>query len=211
VAAGAGEIRKRIEAAGADPRSITIIAVTKTFDAATARSAIGAGFDQLGENYAAELLDKAAQLADSAVDWHYLGAIQTNKVGRLAPVTTCFQGLARLREAHAIATRKPGARVMVQVELTGLSGRNGCAPAEVPALVERAQAMGLAVDGLMTVAPIEPDRARQAFRRVRELADDLGLVERSMGMSDDLEIAIEEGSTMLRLGRALFGSRETRT
>ena len=96
---------------------------------------------------------------------------------------------------------------MVQVELTGLPGRNGVAPEEVQSLVERAQTLGLEVAGLMTVAPQEPDRARVAFRKVREMKEDLGLAEASMGMSDDLEIAVEEGSTMIRVGRGLFGAR----
>jgi len=200
-------LESRIAAAGGDPSSITIVAVTKSFGIETVRAALAAGMTTLGENYAAELIEKAAVISNDDISWHYLGAIQTNKVGRLAQVTSCFEGLAREREAEAIALRRPGATVMVQVELTGLPGRNGVAIQEVQSLVERAQALGLEVAGLMTVAPQEPERAREAFRKVREMKEDLGLSEASMGMSDDLEIAVEEGSTMIRVGRGLFGVR----
>lgn len=169
-----------------------------------------AGLRDFGENYAAELQKKATEFSPEGVRWHFLGAIQTNKVGRLVRVTSCFQGLARVKEAEAIASRRPGAAVMVQMELTGLSQRNGATQKETPGLVAKARELGLEVWGLMTVAPQEPDDARRAFRRLREMADDLGVPERSMGMTDDLEIAVEEGSTMIRVGRALFGHREVK-
>jgi uncharacterized pyridoxal phosphate-containing UPF0001 family protein len=207
----ASEIRRRIAQAGGDPERVTIVAVTKTFGPETARAALAAGLHTLGENYAAELIEKAGALEGEAVSWHYLGAIQTNKVGRLARVTTVFESLAREREAEAIALRKPAAKVMVQVDLTGLPGRNGAGLDEVETIVSRASALGLSVEGLMTVAPVDPTAARAAFRAVRSLASDLGLAECSMGMTDDLEIAVEEGSTMIRVGRALFGARSTST
>jgi hypothetical protein len=211
VAAAAEGLRRRIEAAGGDPGRIRIVAVTKTFSVAHARAALDAGLHDLGENYAAELVEKAAALDDPRARWHFLGAIQTNKLARLAPVTWCFQGLARAKEAEALAQRSPGSRVMVQVDVTGAEGRNGAAPEEVPSLVESARSLGLEVGGIMTVAPQDADAARRCFRRATELADELGLEERSMGMTDDLEIAVEEGSTMLRIGRALFGGRPART
>jgi uncharacterized pyridoxal phosphate-containing UPF0001 family protein len=115
--------------------------------------------------------------------------------------------VARLAEGERIARYKPGAEVLVQVDCSGLPGRNGCAPDEVPALVRGLTSAGLQVSGLMTVAPQEHVGAEAAFRTVRDLADDLGLPERSMGMSDDLEAAVAAGSTMVRIGRALFGER----
>jgi pyridoxal phosphate enzyme (YggS family) len=204
------DVRRRIEHAGGDPDTLTVLAVSKTFAAADVTTALEAGLRVFGENYAAELLEKAAALAGTEASWHYLGAIQTNKVAHLAPVTTCFQGLSRGREASEIARRAPGAQVMVQVDFTGRAGRGGVAPEEVAALVEDARALELEVRGLMTVAPQGVDEARVAFARVRALADELELVERSMGMSDDLELAVAEGSTMIRIGRALFGPREAR-
>ena len=207
IAEAADGIRQRIASAGVDPDRVAILAVTKTFPAEVASAAIDAGFSMLGENYAAELVDKAQHLGDRAVSWHYLGAIQTNKVARLAPVTSCFQGLSRVKEAAAIARHRPGAGVMVQVDLTGRPERGGVPPGEVEALVLAAQQLGLDVRGLMTVAPDDPGAARLAFREVVRLADGLGLDERSMGMTGDLEIAVEEGATMVRIGRALFGAR----
>jgi hypothetical protein len=100
---------------------------------------------------------------------------------------------------------------MVQIDFTGQAGRGGVQPAEVADLVIGGRLLGLDVCGLMTVAPIDPVAARASFRRLREMADDLGVAERSMGMTDDLEIAVEEGSTMVRVGRALFGGRPNGT
>ena len=200
-------IEARIARVSDDPASVSILAVSKTFGPEAVRAGVGAGLRCFGENYAAELVDKAEELRDLDLAWHYLGAIQTNKIARLAPITTCFQSVSRRKEAAGIAARRPGAQIMIQVELTGLPGRNGCLPAEVDSLVAEARAMELDVTGLMTVAPVEPDAARQAFRQITHIADDLGLKERSMGMTDDLELAVEEGSTMVRIGRALFGAR----
>ena len=204
-------LRDRIRSAGGDDDAITVVAVTKTFGLDAVHAAHAVGLRDFGENYAGELQTKALAFSPPEVRWHFLGAIQTNKVGRLVQVTTCFQGLARVKEAEAIAQRRPGAAVMIQMELTGLPGRNGASQRATPELVGRARALDLEVWGLMTVAPPEPLAARRAFRRLREMADDLGVPERSMGMTDDLEIAVEEGSTMVRVGRALFGAREVRT
>jgi pyridoxal phosphate enzyme (YggS family) len=204
-------IKERIEHAGGDPERITILAVSKTFDASCVEAACDVGLRRFGENYAAELVAKAAVVDRSGLEWHFLGAIQTNKLARLAPVTACYQGVARAKELQALARRAPEAGVMVEVELTGLPGRHGVPPAETAGLVALARALGLPIRGLMTVAPRDPTAARAAFRELGRLADQLDLPERSMGMSDDLELAVEEGSTMLRIGRALFGPRELQT
>jgi hypothetical protein len=141
------------------------------------------------------------------VRWHFLGAIQRNKVARLAPVVGVWQSVSRVEEGARIARFAPGATVLVEVETTGLSGRNGCSPEEVRTLVPRLREDGLDVRGLMTVAAPGPDAADLAFGTVRSLADELGLEERSMGMTDDLEAAVRAGATMVRIGRALFGER----
>ena len=202
------DLRDRIVAAGGDRERVRVVGVTKTFDADVARAAFAAGLDHLGENYAGELVAKAAALSDLDISWHYLGALQTNKVGRLAPLVHCFESTARERELSVVATRAPGARVLIQVDLTGQPQRNGADPGDVAMLVERGRALGLDVAGLMTVALADPDHARTAFRRLKDMANDLGLSECSMGMTDDLEIAVQEGSTEIRVGRALFGHRE---
>ena len=215
VVAGLARVRARIAGAGGDPDKVRVVAVTKGFGPEAVAAAREAGVVDVGENYAQELLAKDGALRGSGdretgVRWHFLGAIQRNKVATLAPVVSCWQSVARAVEGEAITRRRPGAAVLVEVDTTGAPGRNGCALEGVPALVADLRAARLEVDGLMTVAPLDPDAARAAFRLVRSLADDLGLVERSMGMSDDLELAVAEGATMVRVGRALFGDRPAR-
>ena len=208
-------IRRRIASAAPDPDRVTLLAVTKGFGPEAVQTALAAGLVAVGENYADELVAKAAALAGGpgpAPVWHYLGAIQRNKVPRLAPVVACWQGLGRIEEGRAIARRRPGAQVLVQVDVAGLPGRGGVPPAEVPDLVADLRTEELDVAGLMAVGPPgAPEDARPGFREVARLADALDLRIRSMGMTDDLEVALEEGSTMVRLGRALFGDRPART
>jgi PLP dependent protein len=203
-------VRQRIVDAGGDPFRVRIVAVTKGFGADAVAAAREAGLLDLGENYAAELLAKAEGPVADGVRWHFLGAIQRNKVAQLAPVVGLWQSVAREQEGERIARFAPGAPVLVQVDVTGLPGRNGCAPAAAGELVARLREHGLDVAGLMTVAAPGAAAARQAFTVVGRLADELGLEERSMGMSDDLEAAVAMGSTMLRVGRALFGARPAR-
>jgi hypothetical protein len=207
VRAALEEVRDRISAAGGDAERLRVLAVTKGFGADAIEAALGAGLRDVGENYAAELADKWHATEGGGATWHFVGAIQRNKVARLAPLVDCWQSVSRLEEGAEIARRRPGADVLVQVALRDAPGRNGVVPERVPALVAALGDLGLAVRGLMTVAPREPAAAREAFGAVRRLADDLGLAERSMGMSEDLEAAVAEGSTMVRIGRALFGPR----
>ncbi len=212
VAARVARARQRIADVAPDPGRVTLVAVTKGFGADAVRAAVAAGVPDVGENYGQELVAKATDpdVAAIGLRWHLLGAIQRNKVARLSPHVACWQSVARPEEARAIARHSPGARMLVQVETTGLAGRNGCRPGDVAGVVEAASLAGLDVVGLMTVAPPGPDVARAAFAVVARLADDLGLPERSMGMSDDFEIALEAGSTIVRLGRSLFGERPPR-
>jgi uncharacterized pyridoxal phosphate-containing UPF0001 family protein len=193
---------------------VRIVAVTKGFGADAVRAARSAGLEDIGENYANELVAKAAEVeadaSSSALRWHFLGAIQRNKVARLAPIVGLWQSVARAEEGERIARFAPGATVLVEIDSTGVAGRNGCPPDEVRALVTRLRDTGLDVRGLMTVAGPGPAAAQSAFETVRQLADELGLEERSMGMSDDLDAAVRAGTTMVRLGRALFGERPAR-
>jgi PLP dependent protein len=204
-------VRLRIERAGGDPSTIRVVAVTKGFGPEAVLAARDAGLYDIGENYANELVAKAAALKGAASSpptrWHFLGAIQRNKVARLAPIVGVWQSVSRAEEGERIARFAPGAAVLVEVDTTGLPGRNGCPPDAVPALVLRLRDEGLEVGGLMTVAPPDPDAARSAFESVRSLADELGLPERSMGMTDDLEAAVRAGTTTVRIGRGLFGVR----
>lgn len=223
------ELRARIVASGRDPGDVTIVAVTKGFGPAVVAVALEAGLVDLGENYAAELLTKAAVFAPGRAGapgprggrgdpsatgparWHYLGAVQRRRVRHLAPVVAVWHGVARVVEAEAIAAAAPGAAVFVQVDTSGIPGRNGCVPAEVEPVVDASRRAGLDVRGLMVVAPPgPPEVARGSFRLVAALAREFGLSELSMGMSGDVDVALEEGATTLRVGRALFGERPPR-
>jgi PLP dependent protein len=206
VARGLAAVRLRIERAGGDPDRVRVIGVTKGFGPDAVTAAWAAGLRELGENYAPELVAKAHG-APAGTVWHFLGAVQRNKVAQLAPLVGLWESIARPEEGARVARFAPGAAVLVQVDTTGLPGRNGCAPDAVPGLVARLREQGLDVRGLMTVAAPGEDAARSAFASVARLADGLGLEERSMGMTADLEAAVAAGSTMVRVGRALFGER----
>jgi len=215
IRANAERVRDRIASAGGDPASIRLVAVTKAHPATTVRAALDAGLVDVGENYAQELVAKASEVeAEVEVEveveprWHFIGQLQRNKVRQIAPVVHLWQSVDRLRLGEEIARRQPGAAVLVQVNLTDDQGRGGTRPGLTAGLVEGLRDLGLDVRGLMAVAP-EGDEAmaRAGFRVVRELADRLSLVERSIGMSEDFEAAVKEGSTMVRIGSALFGAR----
>jgi hypothetical protein len=201
-------VRGRIEAGGGDPDRVRVVAVTKGFGPEHVEAALAAGVADVGENYAAELLAKRAAVPDPRLRWHFLGAVQRNKVARLAPVVSWWHGITRVEEGTAVARRRPEATVLVEVDVTGLPGRRGCPPGELPGLVRALGDQGVVVAGLMAVgSPGGDERTRDGFRLLRRLADDLELPERSMGMSDDLELAAAEGSTLVRVGRSLFGER----
>jgi uncharacterized pyridoxal phosphate-containing UPF0001 family protein len=198
-------IRQRIAQAGGDADAVRVVGVTKGFGPDAVAVARAVGLTDIGENYSQELLGKAPGPAGTS--WHFLGTVQRNKVPSLAPVVALWQSVARLAEGERIARYAPGAAVLVQVDCSGLPGRNGCGVAEAPALVEALSHCDLQVRGVMTVAPPDPDEAARTFGLVGRLADSLELPVRSMGMSDDLELAVAAGSTMVRIGRALFGER----
>lgn len=208
VAARLAAVRARIAAAGGDPERVRVVAVTKGLGVDAVRAAVAAGIADVGENYAGELAAKMAGAGDLPVRWHFLGHVQRNKVRRIAAGVHLWQGLDRVAAGEEIARRRPGAAVLVQVNLTGAPGRNGCAWDDAPGLVEALAGLGLKVRGVMGVGPEgDPEAARPLFRRLAELAAALGLVEVSMGMSADLEVAVQEGATMVRVGSALFGPR----
>jgi pyridoxal phosphate enzyme (YggS family) len=198
------EVRRRIEGAGGDPKRVRIVAVTKGFGPDAVEAAVAAGLFDLGENYAQELAAKAPG-APAKVRWHFLGRVQRNKVKALAPRVSCWQSVDRVPLGEALAARAPGAAVLVQVNVTGQANRTGCSWEEAPTLVGALRGAGLDVRGLMAVGP--HDQPGPAFRRLAALAADLGLDELSMGMSGDLEEAVAAGSTMVRVGSALFGPR----
>ncbi|GAC1314261.1 MAG: YggS family pyridoxal phosphate-dependent enzyme [Acidimicrobiales bacterium] len=204
-------VRRRIEAV-ARGRQVEIIAVTKGFGPEAVDAAVAAGLTAVGENYAQELLAKAAVGAGrDAVRWHFIGGIQRNKVATLAPHVGLWHTVDRPSLVDAIAGHAPGAPVLVQVNVTGDPARPGAAWEDVGALVSRGRDAGLDVRGLMAVGPAgDPEQARPKFAELAALAGRLGLSELSMGMTDDLEVAVAEGSTIVRVGTALFGPRPQR-
>jgi PLP dependent protein len=205
VGANLESVRGRIAATGRDPQGVRIVAVTKTFGAEEVRAATQLGLTHFGENYVEELCVKREAAPEAT--WHFLGALQANKIARAVSCASVLSAVAREKELTKLAALSSQIALDIQVDFTGRAERNGVSPQDVPELVSRARELNLNVRGLMVVAPTEAAGARQAFLRTVALADSLGLTERSMGMSEDLEIACEAGTTEIRLGRALFGPR----
>jgi pyridoxal phosphate enzyme (YggS family) len=191
---------------------VAVVGVTKGFGAVAVDAAVAAGCDAIGENYAQELLDKRATIERLGPEVHFIGRLQRNKVRQLVDIVDVWCSLDRASAIDEVAKRAPGGRVLIQVDTTGDPGKGGCDVAETAALVDRAAERGLIVRGLMTVGPTggDSEAARPGFRRVRALVDELGLDVCSMGMSGDLVVAVEEGSTEVRVGTALFGPRPPR-
>ena len=205
VAGRAAAVRSRLDSAGGE--NVRIVAVTKTFPAAAIDAVVGAGIGDIGENYAQECVAKLAEITTEPTV-HFIGRLQRNKVRHLAGLVDVWQTVDRLELGREIAKRAPAAAVMVQVDISGEDTKGGCAPGDTPDLVIALAELGLDVCGLMGVALLaEAEAARPGFRLLRSLVDELGLVECSMGMTADLEVAVGEGATIVRIGRDLFGER----
>jgi pyridoxal phosphate enzyme (YggS family) len=187
---------------------VTIVVVTKTVPEARVREALAAGAADLGENRAQDLVAKAGALVDvvPAPAWHFIGRLQRNKVRMLAATVDLWHSIDRVELADPLTRHAPGARVLVEVNLSGEAQKGGCRSEDAEALVERLTGAGLTVEGLMTVpaAGVDP---RPTFAALRELAGRLGLERLSMGMTGDFEPAIAEGATIVRIGSAIFGPR----
>ena len=217
-------VRARIQAAasraGRDPHEITLVAVTKEVDAEAARQAVAGGLTDLGENRVQELAKKQQALADLDVRWHMIGTLQRNKVAQVVGHVVLIHSVDSVSLGEAIA-RKAQAQdirqdVLLEVNAGSEESKHGAAPAEAVEAAHRLLDMpGLRLRGLMTVAPQgDVDAARRAFRTLRELRDAVKaraseVTELSMGMTEDLEVAIEEGATIVRVGTAIFGARAT--
>jgi hypothetical protein len=215
-------VRQRIaraaERGGRDPASVRLIAVTKTVPPAWIAEAVAAGVAEIGENRVQEARLKHASVP-AGLRWHLIGHLQSNKASLAAQLFDTVHSLDSDRVGAALSDhRDPGRGPitgLVEIDFTGLAVRTGVAPESAEALVHALAARpGLEVAGLMTIAPFgDPEAARDCFRRLRELRDrvqerlGVRLPELSMGMSDDFEPAVEEGATMVRLGRVLFGER----
>ena len=214
VATRVAELRDRIARAGGV--GVGIVAVTKNFGVDAWSDAKFAGCEAVGENYAQELIVKSQQVnRDDRLPVHFIGQLQTNKIKSLIDLVDVWQSVdrapvvAELVKRHAARATVGRCEMLLQVNTTNESDKGGCDPSEVTALVEQARQGGLDVTGLMTVGPtdMDPVKTRAAFGLLRKMAADLGVKQLSMGMTADVEIAVEEGSTLVRVGTALFGQR----
>ena len=203
-------LRERIARAGGD--NVVVIAVTKAFGAWAIDAAAACGITHIGENYAQECVAKLAEsTAAPRPSVHFLGRVQRNKIRLLADCIDTWQTVDRPEVAREIGRRAPGADVMIQVNISAEESKGGCRPADTEDLAAAVAAAGLRLTGLMGIGPLgPPEQARSSFRALRRMVDSLGLPHCSMGMTDDLEVAVGEGATMVRVGRSLFGERPRR-
>ncbi len=216
VAANLRVVRDRIaraaERARRDPASVALVAVSKLHDAAAIRAAYEAGQRSFGENYVQELEGKASELASlEGLVWHFIGHLQRNKVKAVLHAHPIVHTVDSPRLADELAQRAaPGerVRVLLQVNVAREAQKSGAAPEELDALVAHVRShASLELRGLMTIPP-EAGDPRPHFRALRELAERHALPELSMGMSADLDAAVEEGATLVRIGTAIFGARQ---
>lgn len=216
VSANVAAVRERIARAAdrvsRDPAGVLLVAAAKTKSPTLIDAAIAAGVTDVGENYVQET-ERVRSLVGRSPRWHMIGHLQRNKAKRAIELFDVIQtvssfelGAALSRHSAAQQRRMP---VLVEVNLGGEVSKSGVAGEKVAELVAAlGELPGISVDGLMTVPPMgAPEDSRPFFRRLRELRDEHGLRELSMGMTDDFEVAVEEGATMVRVGRAIFGDR----
>ncbi|BBT37987.1 YggS family pyridoxal phosphate-dependent enzyme [Pseudomonas guariconensis] len=213
----AARIDSAAKAAGRDPASIQLLAVSKTKPANAVREAHAAGVLHVGENYLQEALTKQEELRDLPLTWHFIGPIQSNKTRSIAEHFDWVHSVDRLKIAQRLSEQRPAdlapLNVCLQVNVSGEDSKSGCQPADVPALASAIASLpGLRLRGLMAIPEPTEDRVAQeaAFATLRQLQEGLGLGldTLSMGMSHDLEAAIAQGATWVRIGTALFGARD---
>ncbi len=212
-------VRLRIAAAclrsGRSQEEVTLVVVGKGFPPEAIREAVAAGVRHLAENRVQEAQGKRPLLADlpAGVVWHMVGHLQTNKVKTALNLFDIIHSVDSLHLAEEISRRAPRqvrVPVFLEVNVTDEATKYGFSPEELPRAAEAAARLpNLDIRGLMTVAPLvaDPEEVRPVFRRLREMSRSLGLPELSIGMTDDFEVAVEEGATHVRIGRAIFGER----
>ena len=217
--AGVERVRERIaracQRAGRDPDSVTLVAVSKGQPVEAVRAAYAAGLRHFGENRIQEAVPKieAAKASGVEATWHLVGHLQSNKAKAAAADFDAIHSVDSAKLLARLDGAAPAPRdVLLQVNVAAEPQKQGVAPDEVEALVETArEAANLRLRGLMTIAPMvaDPEDVRPVFGDLRKLAGRFALPELSMGMTDDFEVAIEEGATLVRVGRAIFGERMT--
>jgi pyridoxal phosphate enzyme (YggS family) len=210
-------VRQRIEhacqRAGRSPAEITLVAVTKTVEPPAVAAAFAAGISHFGENRVQEAVTKIEQLAALTPHptWHMVGHLQTNKAKKAVEIFDLIQSVDSIKLAEVLSQRTPKTLpILLEVNIAGEDSKSGFSIDEVaPALETISGLPNIVIKGLMTIAPLvdDPEEVRPVFHKLRSLRDSLGLEHLSMGMTDDFEVAIEEGATMVRIGRAIFGER----
>ena len=221
IADNIAQVEARIRAAALavqrDVTSVHLLAVSKTKPAAALREAYAAGLRNFGENYLQEARAKQVELADLPLCWHFIGPIQSNKTRDIAEHFAWVHSVDRLKIAQRLSEQRPDGlpplNICIQVNVSGEASKSGCTPEELPALAQAVtQLPGLRLRGLMTIPEPsdDPQAQRAPLARLRQLRDELhaNLDTLSMGMSQDLEAAIAEGATWVRIGTALFGARD---
>lgn len=195
-----------------DPAEITLLAVTKMFPASAIRDAYALGMREFGENYVREFEAKAPEVADlEGARFHLIGHLQSNKSNKAAELFQVVQTVDSARLARRLDQAGRRLDVMLEVKLSEEEAKSGASPADLPDLIDAVRhCANLRLAGLMTMPPWsdDPEASRPYFRGLRELGERHGLKQLSMGMSHDLEAAIEEGATCIRVGTALFGARK---
>jgi len=219
------QVRARIDAArraaGRPEHSVRLLAVSKTQPATQIREALAAGQTAFGESYLQEALAKMAELPTTGIEWHFIGPIQSNKTAQIASQFDWVHSIERLKIAQRLNEQRagqPALNVCIQVNISGEASKSGVSEAGLPALAAAIRELpNLRLRGLMAIPAPSTDRSRQAeaFRRLRHCLErlnqqDMALDTLSMGMSDDLEAAIAEGATIVRIGTAVFGPRQPR-
>jgi PLP dependent protein len=215
IAERVASVRQRVERAaeraGRSPADVTIVAVSKGFPPQAIAEAVAAGIAHLGENRVQEAATKVPGLRDLPVTWHLVGHLQTNKAKTALELFDIIHSVDSLHLAEALSHRSQRPLpILLEVNVAGEASKFGFPPGEVAAAAQAvARLARLDLRGLMTVAPFvkDPEAVRPVFHELRRLRDALGLAELSMGMSDDFEAAIEEGATLVRIGRAIFSER----
>ena len=213
----AARIRAAEQASQRAADSVQLLAVSKTKPAEAVREAFAAGVRDFGENYLQEALGKQLELTDLPLSWHFIGPIQSNKTRAIAENFAWVHSVDRLKIAQRLSEQRPAdlppLNICIQVNVSGEASKSGCTPADLPALAKAVAALpNLRLRGLMAIPEPTVDRAAQeaAFASLRDLQQGLGLGldTLSMGMSHDLEAAIAQGATWVRIGTALFGARD---
>ena len=185
-----------------------LLPVTKGFGAREVQAMLEVGLTKIGESYAQEILEKRKMITDNRIAWHMIGGVQRNKVRKLSETVDLWHSVDRKELITEISKYQKNSKILIQVSLNDRHKQGGCSPENVPDLIEFASDKGINVEGLMTIGVDQDiDATKNVFAELGKLSEKMGLKEISMGMSNDFEIAIDYGATILRVGRSIFGER----